>query len=98
MGYIDVLCHLQNRLLESRLGLSPGDVWTRPAVKSNRSTYYDYVLLYTDDALVISENAEQILRTEIGKFFQLKEESIGPPRVYLGGRVHKVTLENRVTA
>ena len=70
------------------------DVWMRPAIKSDGQKYYEYVLLYTDDALVISENAEQILRTEIGRYFELKEESIGPPKVYLGGRLRKVQLEN----
>ena len=74
------------------------DVWMRPAIKSDGSTCYEYVLLYTDDALVISENAESILRNEIGRYFILKEESVGPPKIYLGGRVRKVTLENGVEA
>jgi hypothetical protein len=52
--------------------------------------------LYTDDALVVSENAEQILRKELGRYFTLKEESIGPPKVYLGGHVRKVKLDNGV--
>jgi hypothetical protein len=61
------------------------DVWMRPAKKSDGSEYYEYILLYTDDALVISDNAENILRNEIGRYFQLKEESIGPPpKLYLG--------------
>ena len=30
----------------------------RPAIKSDGGTYYEYVLLYTDDALVIGEKAE----------------------------------------
>ena len=34
---------------------------------------YDYVLLYVDDALVVSENAESILRNELGRYFELKE-------------------------
>ena len=70
----------------------------RPATKSDGSEYYEYILLYTDDALVISENAENILRRELGRYFQLKEESIGPPKLYLGGHVRKVTLENGVQA
>jgi Reverse transcriptase (RNA-dependent DNA polymerase) len=74
------------------------DVWMRPAIKSDGSLCYDYVLLYTDDTLVASENAENILRNEIGRYFELKEESIGPPKQYLGGHVRKVTLENGVEA
>ena len=74
------------------------DVWMRPAIKADGSTCYEYVLLYTDDALVISENAESILRNELGRYFELKQESIGPPKIYLGGHVRKVQLENGVEA
>ena len=74
------------------------DMWMRPAIKSDGNTYYEYILLYVDDALVVSENAESILRNKLGRYFHLKEESIGPPTVYLGGRVRKVQLENGVWA
>ena len=74
------------------------DVWMRPALKSDGTEVWEYVLLYTDDALVISENAESILRNEIGRYFELKEESIGPPKLYLGGHLRKVQLENGVWA
>ena len=74
------------------------DVWMRPATKSDGTQIYEYVLLYTDDALVVSEFGEKILREELGKYFELKEESIGPPDIYLGGKVSKVTLENGVKA
>jgi hypothetical protein len=60
------------------------DVWMRKAIKSDGTTHWEYVLLYTDDALVVSEKPESILRNELGKQFQLKEESIGPPKIYLG--------------
>ena len=78
--------------------LADPDVWMRPAEKSDGTTYYEYVLLYVDDVLVISENAEEILREEIGKYFELKEESIGHPSLYLGGHVHQVKLDNGVNA
>ena len=86
----------------NHLGFKPcradPDVWMRPAVKSDGSEYWEYVLLYTDDALVISEFGEKILRNEIGKYFELKEESIGPPEIYLGGQLRKVELDNGVKA
>ena len=56
------------------------DVWMRPAIKSDGFKCYDYVLLNLDDALVASENAESILRNELGRYFELKEESI-PPQI-----------------
>ena len=56
------------------------------------------LLLYVDDARVVSENTESILRNELGRYFELKEESIGPPNHYLEGKVRKVQLENGVYA
>ena len=72
------------------------DVWMRPAKHSDGREYYEYVLLYTDDTMVISENAESVLRNELVKYFELKEESIGPPKLYLGGHVSKVELDNGI--
>ena len=74
------------------------DVWMRPATKPDGSEHYEYILLYTDDALAIGMNPEKILRSEINRFFELKEKSIGPPSIYLGGHVRKVVLENGVQA
>lgn len=70
------------------------DVWMRPATKDDGSEYYEYILLYTDDALSIGANAERVLRKEIGRYFELKEESIGPPKIYLGANIRKVQLTN----
>ena len=54
--------------------------------------------MYTDDILVISENAESILRKDPGRYFELKESSTGPPNIYLGGQVRKVELDNGTKA
>ncbi len=59
------------------------DVWFRLSTRSTGEVYYDYVLLYVDNVLVILERAEYVLRNEIGKFFVLKDESVGPPSMYL---------------
>ena len=58
-----------------------------PATKQDGTEVYQYVLLYTDDCLVVSENAESILKNEIGRYFELKPDSIGPPSLYLGGHL-----------
>ena len=68
----------------------------RLAIKSDGSKCYEYVLLYVDDTLVVNENAECILGNELGRYFELKEESIGPPDHCLGGKVRNVQLENGV--
>ena len=47
------------------------DVWFRVAKRKNGEKYYEYVLLYTDDCLVISERDNSVLRDEIGKYFEI---------------------------
>ena len=34
--------------------LADPDVWMRPAINNDGNTYYEYILLYVDDALVVS--------------------------------------------
>ena len=70
----------------------------RPAKKGDGSPYYNYVLLYVDGALVVSDNAQSILRNEIGRYFELKEASIGPPKMYFGAGIRKVKLDNGMEA
>ena len=74
------------------------DVWFRLSKRSTGEDYYEYVLLYVNDVLVISEKAEQVLRKEIGKYWVLKEESIGPPSKYLGVKLREVTLASGIKA
>jgi len=70
------------------------DVWMRPTLRPDGSPGWEYVLLYTDDALVISDNPRKVLEAEIGKYFELKKESIGPPTIYLGGQMRLAQLDN----
>ena len=69
------------------------DVWLRVARRPDNSEYYEMVLLYVDDCLAISLDPERILCKEIGKYFVMKEDSIGPPSIYLGGKCTKVKNE-----
>ena len=78
--------------------LADPDVWMRPAKKAGGCEYYEYILLYADDCLAVSEEPEPLLRQGIGKYFELKEASIGPPKLYLGGTVRKVELDSGVKA
>ena len=41
---------------ESYLG--DDDVWRRPAARSDGHEYYEYVLFYVDDCLIVSEFGE----------------------------------------
>lgn len=94
----DYWLHLRKCM--SSLGFSSSlgdpDVWYRPAVKKDGTEYMEYVLLYVDDVLVISENAEEVIRKEIGAKWQFKESSIEKPSIYLGGKCREVELDNGV--
>ena len=58
-------------------GGDPG-VWMCPATQKDGTLVHGYIFLYTDDCLVVSENAESILKKEIGRNFELKPDSIVP--------------------
>ena len=51
-----------------------------------------------DNALVVGDNTKSILQKEIGRYFELKEASIGPPKMYLGAGIRKVKLDNGLDA
>ena len=68
------------------------------AVKAEGTQYWEYVLLYMDDCLVISDNGKKVLRNDIGKYFTLKEISVGPPKSYLGRKMSLVELANGANA
>ena len=74
------------------------DVWFRPATHSNGTEYYQYVLLYVDDILVIMEKPEQFVRDELDRRFVVKPKSIGKPTQYLGNKVSVVQLDNGISA
>jgi hypothetical protein len=71
--------------------LADPDVWYRPATKKNGFKYYEYILVYVDDQLTISENAMQITNQLVTDYkYRLKD--VGPPSKYLGAKVGKYTL------
>jgi hypothetical protein len=53
--------------LRSRSCPADPDVWMRSVIKSDGTEVYEYVLLYTDDALSIVVEPRTILRKEIGQ-------------------------------
>ena len=72
------------------------DVWMRPSKKDDGTDVWEYFLLYTDNYLVISPKGRG--SNEIHPKFTLKKESIGPPDIYLGGKLREMTLENGIKA
>ena len=53
--------------------------------------YYEYLLVYVDDVLVVS-NAPKDVMKDISKEFEIKNGEFGPPTTYLGAGVSKVQL------
>ena len=51
----------------------------RPAKRDDDSKYYEYILLYVDDCLRVSEHPKRALM-KIGKYFPMKPSFLGPQR------------------
>ena len=71
------------------------DLWMREVTTDDGVSYYEYMLLYTDDCLVISKNPQEVLM-EINKYFPMRPKSIGPLKIYLGAKIINVQLPNGV--
>jgi hypothetical protein len=63
------------------------DVWTREAVKTQGDKYYEYVLVYVDDQLTISEDPKNITDSLQQEPFNYTLKDVGPPKRYLGATV-----------
>lgn len=76
--------------------LADPDVWMKPAVKKNGDKYYEYVLIYVDDILAVSEHPHLIMETLSG-VYRFKEDPTskakwGPPTRYLGANIANYQL------
>ena len=79
--------------LEYRPSLADPDVWMRPAVKQNGLKYYEYVLCYVDDVLVVSEEPEKTI-DGLQQVFKLKGDKANIPDMYLGATLAVVETPN----
>ncbi len=85
--------HFSNNLYDMNFkpSYADPDVWMRPAVKPNGFQYYEYILVYVDDLLILSHQATAIVK-EVQKLYRLKDDEIGPPKTYLGAQVKQSHL------
>ena len=76
---------LISETLQEKLNFMPcradADVWLRPAERADGTKYYEYVLVYTDDLLVLSTDPKAILN-HLDQHFLLKKGSVGEPKTY----------------
>ena len=64
------------------------DVWMCPATKADGTKYYEYVLVYVDDILAMSEKPEEIMQSLMNDFtFKGGADGIIPPTDYLGAKL-----------
>jgi Reverse transcriptase (RNA-dependent DNA polymerase) len=71
------------------------DVWMKPKVKPTGEEYWEYVLIYSDDILVISHDPKAVM-DGLTKAYTLKEGSVALLTTYLGADVHQHTFHDVV--
>lgn len=67
------------------------DVWIRPQVKPNGFEYYEFILVYVDDIMVLSHDTKPTMDTLVS-LYRLKEDSVGEPTRYSGANIGKYQL------
>ena len=68
-------------------------VLRRKRKKSTGEEYYELMLVYVDDILLVSEVPQEVL-DQIDKHYKIKAGSTGEPTVYLGAQIYKHNLPN----
>jgi hypothetical protein len=68
------------------------DVWMRPATKPDGFKYWEYVLVYSDDILVVSHDPKRTMDFLESKY-TLKNGTVAEPTTYLGAEVKKWRIE-----
>ena len=69
------------------------DVWLRPAVKADGLEVYEYVLVYSDDLLMVGIKPEEIA-CQISQHYKFKGDLWEKPTQYLGGKVGQLDMPN----
>jgi hypothetical protein len=79
----------------NQLGFEPmvvdSDVYRRKNHKQTGEAYYELLLCYVDDVLLISHAPSAVMK-EIQNEFRLKDDSYGPPKTYLGAEIEEFTI------
>jgi Reverse transcriptase (RNA-dependent DNA polymerase) len=86
--------HFAKTLIE--LGLTAckadPDGWMRPAKKTNGDEYYEYILTYMDDCLIVSQEPGRIINN-LEQEYKYKLKDVGEPSRYLGTEIGKYTFQ-----
>ena len=68
------------------------DVWMRPKTKPDGFKYWSYILVYTDDLLVV-DHEPKVIMDYMASRYTLKPGSVMEPTVYLGAQVSKYYID-----
>ena len=66
-------------------------VLRRKAKRKTGEDYYELILVYVDDLLLVSDDPQPVL-DEIDKRYKIKARSMGEPDVYLGAQIYRHNL------
>ena len=58
------------------------DVWRRPGIKKDGRKYYEYLLSYADDCILVCEETGKIIETLKGDPYNYILKDVGPPAKY----------------
>ena len=67
------------------------DIWLRKAAKPDGSEYYELLLVYTDDILIVSHRPREVMM-QLDQNFLVKKDSIEKPKTYLGTQIGEYTF------
>lgn len=68
------------------------DVWMRPKTKANGFQYWSYILVDTDDILVVDHEPQKVM-DYLASRYTLKPGSVKEPDTYLGAQVSKFYID-----
>ena len=69
------------------------DVWMKTRVHPNGDKYWEYLICYVDEILVISHDP-QLTMDMLSESYTLKAGSVKEPDQYLGDKIHKFQIKN----
>jgi hypothetical protein len=70
------------------------DVWMKKNTKPDGFKYWEYILCYVDDVLVISHEPQKVM-DYLNSRYTMKEGSVKPPDEYLGAQIRKYNLNGK---
>ena len=64
------------------------DMWLRSQIKPNGTKYYEYLVAFIDDILIVSHATQEIVKQILNQPYELKGGDA--PKSFLGGTYWKV--------